>query len=204
MKRIILAIALCFVSTGAFAQCNGAFQPNTSGGNNTSSTRPPFQISGTTSVFGPSSSTSGDIVIFNNTTGNALADSGHAFGTSGATVPILNANNFFTGTTSFGTVNIVSSFIWHGTTYTFPTAGTSLAASNGTNIWTSANTFTGPLTIGTSLFTLPVSPINGGTGNTSLTSNALIVGQGTAPTSSVGPGTVGQYLGSGPAYANGP
>ena len=204
MKRIILAIALCLVSTGAFAQCNGAFQPNTFCGNNTSATRPPFQISGVTSVFGPTSSTSGDIVIFNNTTGNALADSGHAFGTSGATVPILNANNFFTGITSFGTVNIVSSFVWHGTTYTFPTNGTSLAALQGANTWTSSNTFTGPLTIGVSLFTLPVSPINGGTGNTSLTSNALIVGQGTAPTSSVGPGTVGQYLGSGPAFANGP
>lgn len=69
--------------------------------------------------------------------------------------------------------------------------------SDGTN-WFSSS--------GSSNLPLPLSVPNGGTGATSLTSRAVLVGQGTSAVAAVGPGTAGQVLqsagaGADPAYS---
>lgn len=76
MKKLLLALALCFISSTSFAQCNGTFAPNTFCGNNTTSTRPPFAITGGISLYGPTTSTSGDVAVWQGSVGNQLGDSG--------------------------------------------------------------------------------------------------------------------------------
>jgi hypothetical protein len=111
MRKLLLALALCLASTSAWAQCNGTFAPNTFCGNNTSATRPPFQISGVTSVFGPTSSTSGDIVTYGNTFGNSLSDQSTIATSQTLTVSAFTINNSLT----YGGVKLLPSVTGTGT-----------------------------------------------------------------------------------------
>lgn len=51
MKKLLLALALCLISTGAFAQCNGVFNPNTICGNLSALPAPPAMVSASGSVL---------------------------------------------------------------------------------------------------------------------------------------------------------
>ena len=55
---------------------------------------------------------------------------------------------------------------------------------------------------GSGSIVLPVTVPNGGTGDSSLTAHAVLVGDGTSPVNTVGPGLVGQVLQSGGASAD--
>lgn len=77
MKKLLLALALCFISSAAFAQCNGVFPATTVCGNLGPSPAPPHAITATTSIFGPgTTTTSGDIPYWSNVTGTQLGDTG--------------------------------------------------------------------------------------------------------------------------------
>ena len=75
--------------------------------------------SGTGNVTGPASATSGNIATFNGATGKIIQDGGVATGTSGATVPLLNGANTWSGTQSFNSGVLAA---------TSPTVTTSLLA----------------------------------------------------------------------------
>lgn len=60
LKKLLLATALVFASSGAWAQCNGVFQPGTACGNNTGSPKPPTQIP-LNSLVNPPGGTNGQI-----------------------------------------------------------------------------------------------------------------------------------------------
>lgn len=62
------------------------------------------------------------------------------------------------------------------------------------NVWTGTNNFTGGLSINGTALTLPVSVANGGTGNVSLSSNGVLIGQGTGAVATVAPGVAGTVL----------
>lgn len=98
---------------------------------------------GTGDVVGPGSSTAGHFVIFDGTTGKLLKDTLAApgtaalvnTGTSGATVPLLNGTNTWSGTQTFGTtVSTVTS--QSGTSYTLAATdcGTTIAFTSGSSI----------------------------------------------------------------------
>ena len=125
-------------------------------------------------VTGPGSSTVGDIVLFNNTTGTLISDSGVAF-----PIPVASGG---TGLTSAGVNGIfissnagVPSWLANGT------AGYVLTANSGAPpSWQAA--------------------AGGITGTT--TQYDVIVGAGTNTVSSIGPGSSGQLLQSGGNAAN--
>ena len=74
MKKLLLALALTFLPSLAWAQCTGVFAPNTLCGNLTGSPAPPSAFSASGTVAGPGSSTVNDIAVWNNTSGTLLKD----------------------------------------------------------------------------------------------------------------------------------
>lgn len=112
MRKILLTLALLFIPCEAWAACNGVFQPNTVCGNLGPIPAPPSAFSAVTSVFGPSSSTSGDVVVFGNTFGNQLSDTtsrsvskinGTLLDLFGNNLPIVADGSVFTTQTSIAT-----------------------------------------------------------------------------------------------------
>lgn len=76
MRKLILALALLLAPTGAWAQCTGVFPPNTLCGNLGATPAPPAAFTATTSIFGPTTTTSPDIPYWKTNTGTQLGDSG--------------------------------------------------------------------------------------------------------------------------------
>jgi hypothetical protein len=74
MKKLLLALAILFAPSVAFAQCSGVFPANTFCGNNTGAARPPFAIPASSGITGPGISVVGDLALWNNLTGSALKD----------------------------------------------------------------------------------------------------------------------------------
>src|SRR6266404_6632030 len=74
MKKLLLALALIFLPSFAWAQCTGVFPPNTLCGNLSGSPRPPAAFASGGTVVGPGSSTVNDIAVWNNTSGTLLKD----------------------------------------------------------------------------------------------------------------------------------
>ncbi len=77
MKKLLLVLAFCLISTGAFAQCNGVFNANSVCGSINGG--PPRQVpitSFTGIVTGPATSVVGDLALWNNITGTLLKDGG--------------------------------------------------------------------------------------------------------------------------------
>lgn len=77
-KKLFLAFALLFAPSAAFAQCNGVFPSNTICGTIAGGIPSSVPFSNFGSVFGPGSSTAGNVPLWNNTTGTLLNDSGIA------------------------------------------------------------------------------------------------------------------------------
>src|SRR5258708_4128937 len=74
MKKLLIALALIFLPSLAWAQCTGVFPPNTLCGNLSGSPRPPAAFSAGGTIVGPGSSTVNDIAVWNNTAGTLLKD----------------------------------------------------------------------------------------------------------------------------------
>lgn len=53
MKKLFLALTLCFISPGSWAQCNGVFPGNTYCGTNTATPAPPKAVAGSTTAITP-------------------------------------------------------------------------------------------------------------------------------------------------------
>lgn len=86
MKKLLAALGFWLLPTLAFAQCTGVFPGNTVCGNFGTTPAPPHAISNVTSVYGPTSSTSGDVVTWQGTTGNILGDPGYPPVLAGGTI----------------------------------------------------------------------------------------------------------------------
>jgi len=205
MRKILLALALLLSPTVADAACNGVFNPATICGNLGSVKAPPQAWPTSGSTFGPvGGSTSGDIVTWQGSSGQQLGDSGLSFGTSGATVPQNNGNNFFSGIVSQFFTNITSVFEYHGQPITFPTSGTFVSLS-GNNAWTGLNSFTQTVsanTINAQTFqvsgTTPITTVNGtqcGLEATCIISSAIF--QGTPVLPSITTSATGVMIGYG-------
>jgi hypothetical protein len=106
MKKLLLALALCLLPTLASAQCAGVFQPNQVCGNNTASPRPPFPISGLTSIYQvPTVTTTGQIVTFGTNIGTTLIDSAAIITSQTLTTSAIVAPTILTSTDTTSTVN---------------------------------------------------------------------------------------------------
>lgn len=70
MKKLLLAVVLCLLSTGAFAQCNGVFANNTVCGNVSGNAAPPYAAPLSSFAFGPGG-TSGEVQTNNGSNGFA-------------------------------------------------------------------------------------------------------------------------------------
>src|SRR5277367_6153136 len=80
MRKLLLALVLCLAPCSAWAQCTGVFNSGTICGNLGSVAAPPSMWSVSTSVFGPTTTVSGDLASWIGTTGQQLGDSGIAVG----------------------------------------------------------------------------------------------------------------------------
>ena len=154
MKKLLLAINIAaaallglagiYVVPKAIAQCTGIFPPNTVCGNLGATAAPPAAFTANTSVFGPGTTTSGDVVTFGNTAGTQLSDPTSISTNQQIT---LIGSLFTTGTTSlFNTsvtsFSITSTFVYSGFTITFPESGSAALVGAG-NTFTKANSFSG-------------------------------------------------------------
>ena len=105
MRKLLLALALCLLPTLASAQCAGVFQPNQVCGNNTTSPRPPFPISGLTSIYQvPTVTTTGQIVTFGTNIGTTLIDSAAIITSQTLTTSAIVAPTILTSTDTTSTV----------------------------------------------------------------------------------------------------
>jgi hypothetical protein len=148
MKKLLLALALCLLPTLASAQCAGVFQPNQVCGNNTASPRPPFPISGLTSIYQvPTVTTTGQIVTFGTNIGTTLIDSAAIITSQTLTTSAMVAPSLLTSTVTTSTVNattlnipkISAPTVYTSTLYTSTSYNTSIYAANLTTT-TSINT----------------------------------------------------------------
>ena len=74
MKKLLLIALLALFPSLAQAQCTGIFLPNTLCGNNTATAQPPFQVSGSSAIIGPGTTTINDLALWGNTLGSSLVD----------------------------------------------------------------------------------------------------------------------------------
>ena len=211
MKKLLLALAICLCASPVWAQCNGVFPAQTLCGNFGPSPAPPHAISSITSVYGPSTTTSGFIPNWIGTVGQQLGSQN----TITTSQNIIDAGNIlFTGQTSLYTTYL-STVYNSANLITLPLSGT-IPALGQLQTFTNNNTFTGQtslfsakitsglITSLTSALTVP----SGGTGVATIPAHAAILGEGTASTSNTGVGSVGQCLvGEGasadPTFVNG-
>ena len=223
MRKLLLALLFCFITAPVWSQCTGVFSPHTFCGNAGGVPGIPGPVPGSGAVNGPTTSTSGDLAIFGNTTGTVLGDAGSLTGaiiTSNYTFSgniTLQASNYFSGTTSLFIANITSQFYYLGTLVPAP-----IPSATGTNNWTGFNNFSGstsmtgavsmsaPTIAGQGPITIPVSATFGGTGlsSSALTSHTIPIFESTGPMSNTTAGAVGQCLNFGgpgidPAPASG-
>ena len=118
MKKIILALVLLLAPNLSWAQCNGSFPPNTYCGNNSGTNSPPFPISGSTSVYAPSLTASGDIAYWISSVAPDLGDSNTiTINMSQATV---NNRLNLTGAPSVQALHLNQAFTYTSTQYATP------------------------------------------------------------------------------------
>ena len=118
MRKLLLALALCLLPSVAFAQCAGVFPANTVCGNFGPVPAPPAATTLTTSITGPSSSTSGFIPNWIGTAGVQLGSQNTI-----TTSQVFNFTNTISGsgannlanTTSLFVANITSNLYYKGT-----------------------------------------------------------------------------------------
>ncbi len=103
MKKLLLALALLFAPSLAFAQCTGVFPPNTLCGNLGATPAPPSAFSASTSIVGPGTSVIGHFATWANTAGSQLADF-DLFGTANT----FTAGQAFSGINTFSNSNTFS------------------------------------------------------------------------------------------------
>jgi hypothetical protein len=75
MRKLLPLLLLPLLASPAHATCSGVFQPGTVCGNNSGSPSIPFEISQSSTLLGPGSTTVNDLALWNNTTGSLLKDS---------------------------------------------------------------------------------------------------------------------------------
>lgn len=210
MKKLLLAAALALAPLPALADCTGVFPASTVCGNLSGSPQPPAPFSTGGSIFGPSSSTSGDLAIFSNSSGSGITDAGSLTGAVITSSYIFSGGltiqgfNNFTGQTSLTTANITSGFFYKGTLINLGF----LPYLNTTNNFTGFNNFSGatsmtgavsmsaPVIAGQGPITIPVSTSFGGTGLSAanVTSHTIPIFEGTAPMSNTTAGALGQCV----------
>lgn len=153
MRKLLLALALLALPSGAWAQCTGVFPANTLCGNLSATAQPPRAFPSSGTIVGPGSSLFHGLPIWGNTSGTLLADG------TGNSIPgnyTFLSNLTFTGVTAIsgssptivsGTASFNGPFQISGSTKTFPSGAVTLGGLSTTQTWSGANTYTGATTL---------------------------------------------------------
>lgn len=128
MKKLLLALAFCLVSSGAWAQCTGVFPAKTLCGNLSGIPAPPSAFPTSGNIFGPANTTSGQIVTWGNPSGSQLSDPATITTSQTLNVSSTTATsaNFITITTSSFNSNVVNTNTINTSTITI--SGVTLSA----------------------------------------------------------------------------
>lgn len=209
MRKLLLALALSLASSGAWAQCTGVFPANTLCGNLGASAAPPAAFPSAGTIAGPASSTSGHFATWSNNLGTQVGDIPTI--TTSQVVFFQGITGFqsaatFSSTTSFNDVtNFTSQFQINGQRIQFPAVADTVGGLATSQSWSATNTFAGVLrAIGdttlshviSAFFNPAISVGSGGTGNATLSSHVVLLGNGTGPVSGTTTGNTGQCLAS--------
>lgn len=129
MKKIILAIALVFAPSLAWAQCAGVFPAHTVCGNTSASANVPTAVPFGGTIIGPGSSVVGQFATWGDTAGSVLAD-----------FDLFGSNNTWTGTDTWSSTATFNGTL-AGTAFGSPPAigGTAPAAGKFTTLQATGN-----------------------------------------------------------------